>query len=214
TSNAVNAPLLTKKGEVKLNATQSDMQIAWAAGKHLGIMANGYFQSYRAKNDYQHRGGMLELGAGYYKSHKDKEHLVFEAYGGAGMGRVYKQEMVMSADNSSQNLASFTANGAKLFVQPGIGLTTDFFDIALTQRLSIVKYTRFVSQNYSSEALQQDYLDNLTKPVFVFVEPAITARAGYKFIKLQAQYGLTLNMSSNIRSPGNFATLGIVVDLK
>ncbi|MBI2720741.1 MAG: hypothetical protein HYX39_01065 [Bacteroidetes bacterium] len=122
TSNTVNAPLLTKKGQVKINATQSDMQLAVAASDHVGIMANGYFQSYRGDNNYQHRGGLFELGAGYYTTHKER--LVFEAYGGAGAGRVYKQEMLKSTDNNSQYLGSFTANGAKLFVQPGIGFTS------------------------------------------------------------------------------------------
>jgi hypothetical protein len=212
TSNAVNAPLLTKKGEVKLNATQSDMQVAVAAGNHFGVMANGYFQSHNGGDNYQHRGGLFEAGAGYYTS--VKEHLVFEAYGGAGIGRVYKQETVKSTDNNSEYLASFTANGAKMFVQPGIGLTTGIFDLALTQRLSFVKYYRFSSQNYTTADLGNDYLENITKPTYLFVEPALTARLGYKFIKLQAQYGVTLNMGPNIRHPGNFATLGLVVDLK
>lgn len=190
------------------------MQAAVAAGNHLGIMANGYFQSHNGDNNYQHRGGLFEVGAGYFTTHKNKEHLVFEAYGGGGVGRVYKQEMIISADNQTQNLASFTANGTKLFVQPGIGITTGIFDLALTQRLSAVKYYRFNSQNYTPEQLQNDYLNNITKPMYLFVEPAVTARLGYKFIKLQAQYGLTMNMSANIRHPSNFASLGLVVDLK
>jgi hypothetical protein len=213
-SNTVNAPLLTKKGEVKLNATQSDMQVAVAAGNHFGVMTNGYFQSHNGENSYQHRGGLFEVGAGYFTTHKSKEHLVFEAYGGGGIGRVYKQEMVNSPDNSGHNLASFTANGAKFFVQPGIGITTGIFDLALTQRLSAVKYYRFNSQYYSTESLQNDYLDNITKPLYLFVEPALTARVGYKFIKLQAQYGLTMNMGANIRHPSNFSSIGIVIDLK
>lgn len=212
TSNAVNAPLLTQKGQIKVNATNSDMQFAVAAGNHLGIMANGYFQSHKSSNNYQHRGGLLELGAGYYTQRK--EHMVFEAYAGGGMGRVYKQEMVKSPDNNSDYLGSFTANGAKLFIQPGVGFTSAAFDLALTQRISMVKYTRFTSNNLSQEYLKNDYLENITEPMYVFVEPAITARLGFRFIKLQAQYGLTLNMSPNIKHPSNFASIGLVVDIK
>jgi hypothetical protein len=202
---------LTEKKQVKITGTQSDVQTAFAVGDHLGIMANGFFKSYNGDNNYQHRGGLLELGAGYYNAYNS--HVVFEAYGGGGMGRVYKQEM-MNSGNNSQFLGSFTGNGSRIFLQPSIGFTSSFFDVALANRLSFVKYHRFSSTNYSTEELVKNDLDNVTDPLYVFVEPAVTARVGYKFIKVQAQYGLTINMGQNLPHTQNFATLGVIIDLK
>ncbi|MCE3225698.1 MAG: hypothetical protein K0S32_249 [Bacteroidetes bacterium] len=211
TSNTLNTPLLTKKKEVQVSLTQSDVQAAVAVGDHIGIMANGFFKSYNGDNNYEHRGGLLEAGVGYYDPFK--EHVVFEAYAGAGIGRVYKQEMFTAANNS-EYLASFTGNASRIFIQPNIGFTSGIFDIAFANRLSFVKYYRFSSTNYGNDDLKKDYLEDVTDPVYVFAEPAITARLGFKFIKLQAQYGLTLNMGRSIRHSPDFSSLGVVINIK
>jgi hypothetical protein len=213
-SNAVNAPLLKEKGEVKINATGNDLQVAAGLGNNFGIMANGYYQTYSDDNNYEHRGGMGELGLGYFTASEDG-HLVFEAFGGAGIGNVYKQKM-FTDQNDNDYMGSFKANATKFFVQPDFGYSSKYFDAVFTPRFSFVKYTNFTSTNYPNQELQKDYLDNnrLTNPLFVFAEPAITLRGGYKFVKLQFQYGLTLNIGgNNIRHPDNFSSLGIVIDI-
>src|ERR1044072_8929111 len=65
TTNAVNVPLLKEKGEVKINATQNDLQAAIAVSDNIGIMANGYYKNYDGSNNYKHGGSMGELGIGY-----------------------------------------------------------------------------------------------------------------------------------------------------
>lgn len=213
TTNAVNAPLLKEKGEVKINVTQNDLQAAVAVSDHIGIIANGYYQNYKGDNNYKHNGAMGELGLGYFVN--TENNLVMETFIGAGLGQVHKQEQFTNSVNNTY-MASFDANAAKAFVQSNLGYRSKFFDVAFTPKFSFVKYSIFSQTNYTQNQLKEDYLDNnrLTNPLYVFAEPAITVRGGYKFIKLQAQYGLTLNLGGqSIRKTPNFASLGIIIDI-
>lgn len=212
-SNAVNAPLLKEKGEVQVSLTQNDLQAAVAVAKNVGIMANGYYENYTASNNYQHDGILGEAAIGYFTPMTSN--FVFETFVGGGAGRVHKQEQFTDA-NDNTYMASFNANAAKLFVQPDIGYKSKYFDAVISSRFSFVKYNSFSQSNYSQAELREDYLDgnNLTNPLFMFAEPAVTLRAGYKFIKFQFQYGLTVNMTANqIKHANNFSSLGIVVNI-
>jgi hypothetical protein len=110
----------------------------------------------------------------------------------------------------------FDAKASKFFLQPDIGFRSKFVDLIFSTRFSFVKYTNFNSSNYPTEELKRDYLDgdNLTGPLFAFAEPAFTLRGGYKYIKLQAQWGLTLNVTgANIKHAPSFSSLGIVLTI-
>lgn len=212
-SNAVNAPLLKERGEVKINATPTDLQAAVAVTDHIGLMANGFYKGWKGDNQYDHHGGMGELGIGYFKNFGN--HLVFENYIGGGAGQVYKQEQFTDRFGNPY-VGKFNANAGRAFIQPGIGLRSRFVDLAFTPRFSFVKYTSFSSDNYPADELRKNYLENdrLTTPLFIFAEPAVTLRLGYKFIKLQAQYGLTLNVTGqNIKQAPDFGSLGLVIDI-
>jgi hypothetical protein len=214
TTNAVNAPLLKERGEIKLNVTSNDLQAAVAVTDHIGVMANGYYKNYNSDNNYRHYGGMGELGIGYLLN-SDDNNLVMETYVGGGVGKVFKQEQFDGAGNTTY-MASFNANATKGFVQSNLGYRSKYFDVALTPKFSFVKYSNFSQNNYTDDQLKEDYLNNnrLTDPLFVFAEPAITVRGGYKFIKVQAQYGVTLNLGGqNIRRSPDFASLGLVIDI-
>jgi hypothetical protein len=213
TTNAVNAPLLKEQGEVKINLTQNDLQAAVAVTDHIGIMANGYYKNYESDHNYRHSGGMGELGIGYLLN--SENNLVMETFIGGGLGKVHKQEQ-LNTNGPSPYMASFNANAAKAFVQSNLGYRTKYFDVALTPKFSFVKYSNFSSSNYTQDELKDDYLDKnrLTDPLYVFAEPAITVRGGYKFIKLQLQYGVTLNLGGqSIRKTPDFASLGLVIDI-
>lgn len=213
-SNTVNAPLLKERGEVQLTATSNDLQAAVAVAKNVGIMANGYYKNYTASNNYKHDGMLGEAAVGYFTPLLDN-HFVFETYVGGGAGRVHKQEQ-FTDQNDNKYMASFNAKAAKVFIQPDIGYKSRFFDLVASSRFSFVKYNSFTQSNYTQQQLAEDYLDNnnLTGPLFMFAEPALTVRGGYKFIKLQFQYGLTINMTANqIRQSNNFSSLGLVIDI-
>lgn len=212
-SNTVNAPLLKEKGEIKLNADMNNLQAAVAVSDHVGIMINGFYRDYSGSNNYIHKGGLAEIGIGYFKP-LDDDPFVVEIFAGAGMGKVSKSEAI--TNGSEIRNASFEGNAAKVFIQPELGYTSRFFDLAFTPRFSFIQYTRFTSNNYTEAELAADYLDKerLTSTPFAFAEPAVTLRLGYKWLKLQTQYGLTVNIGGgNIRHPGSFSSLGLVVDI-
>jgi hypothetical protein len=184
-----------------------------ALSRNFAVMANGYYNNYRADNNYMHGGFLGEAGIGYYNVLTRR--FTFETFVGAGGARVYKQKEFM--DQSDQRvLGKFDANATKVFIQPDLGYRSKFFDAIISTRFSFVKYTRFSSENYPAYALSNDYLDNnnLTGPLFMFVEPALTFRLGYKYVKLQLQTGLTINATSNrIRHPGSFSSVGLVINI-
>jgi hypothetical protein len=212
-SNAVNAPLLKEKGEVQVAVTQNDLQAAVGLGSNFGIMANGFYRNYQSDNQYKHNGLLGELGIGYFKPLQNN--FVFETYVGGGAGRVYKQQEFTAA-NDERYLAKFDASAVKGFIQPNFGYKSRFFDAVISSRFSALKYSSFSQSNYPAAELQKDYLDNnnLTGPVFMFAEPALTLRGGFKYVKLQAQFGLTINVTgSNIRHDDNFSSLGIIINI-
>ncbi|MBA2610485.1 MAG: hypothetical protein H0U95_00845 [Bacteroidetes bacterium] len=212
-SNAANVPLLKEKGEVHINITQNDLQGAFALGKNFAVIANGFYMNYRTGDTYKHSGLLGEAGIGYFTPLNTN--FIFEGYVGGGAGRVSKQQTFNDNNNNSYT-ANFNANAIKMFIQPDIGYKTRFFDAIISSRISTVKYTSFSQQNYSEQDLKNDYLDNnqLTGPVFMFAEPAITLRGGYKFLKIQLQYGQTINMTPhNIKQANNFSSLGIVINI-
>ncbi|HPS72534.1 MAG TPA: hypothetical protein PLM70_09785, partial [Bacteroidales bacterium] len=98
----------------------------------------------------------------------------FEVFGGVGYSR-------LKADYSNNLWISRTdVNSYKLFIQPAIGATTDIFDGSFA--------TRFVRVN-----LFQDQL----KYTGYFIEPVLTAKVGYKFIKFVMQVGVSIPINSN-----------------
>lgn len=211
-SNTVNVPLLKEKGEVKLNVDENDAQAAVAVTDHLGIIANGFYKKYEGKDYFDHSGKLGEIGFGYFTPLKSN--WVFETYAGLGMGSVTKKVSYTNSENVVMT-NSFNAHGAKAFIQPNIGYSTRYFDFALTPKFSFVKYTSFSYWGFSQEELKESYLDNnkLTKGFYTFAEPALTLRAGYRFLKIQAQYGLTLKLGNQeIAAPSQFGSVGLVFD--
>jgi hypothetical protein len=212
-SNNVNVPLMREKGEVKVNVDQSNLQVAYAVSDHWGVMVNGFSRSYQGKEYFDHSGRLIEAGGGYFLPLR--ENVIFEAYAGGGMGKVDKKVTYTNAENRVIT-NTFNATGAKAFIQPSIGYGNKYFDIAFTPRFSYVKYLKFNSSGFSSEELAVDNLhqERLLKADHLFAEPALTLRAGYKFFKLQLQYGKTMNIGkSDIRYCPDFGSIGFVIDV-
>jgi hypothetical protein len=211
--NAINAPLLRERGEVQVVVTQNDLQAAVGLNRNFGIMANGFYKNYVAENNYVHGGMLGEVGFGYFKN-LDRR-FVFESFLGAGAGNVYKQKEFRNGSDELYT-ARFKAQAARFFIQPDFGFRSKVTDLVLSSRFSFVKYTRFNGGNYPMEELERDYLDHdhLTGPLFMFAEPALTWRLGYKYVKFQFQTGMTINMTgNNIRYAKNFSSFGVIINV-
>lgn len=173
--NTINSPMLSNKGEMQVSVNTGvsgfDPQFAYAITDHLGIMANASFDNRVSDTtDNFHVHSFIELAPGYYTSFANV--LRFEAYGGAGFGRTQglydAQIWVSNAD----------ARFLRLFVQPGIGLSTDFLDLSLVSRFCYVG----LSQNGNFNG-------------GLFIEPALDLKLGYKYVKLISEVGFSLPMA-------------------
>ncbi|MCZ2100798.1 MAG: hypothetical protein LC107_04585 [Chitinophagales bacterium] len=209
--NGSNVPLLQEEKELKIvGSTGGNLQAAYAVTNHIGLMANGFW-TYRSADDTDRpgnkkgEGSLVELGAGYFDRFND---FVFETYAGAGLGRLdYKD---------TENGKNYSSNGTRLFVQPNIGWTSKYIDIAISGRLAGLKYYDFLADGYSQEELDQEFLhkDLVEDNLWVFFEPAITLRGGYKYIKAQIQYGISKKLNSgDLKYDNTYFNVGFVFDL-
>jgi hypothetical protein len=212
TSNTVNVPLMRERGEIKLNLDQNNFQTAIALANHVAVMTNGFYKARNGSNFFTERGSLLEAGLGYFNS--PRRNVVCEVYGGVGGGNVYKRQMLLASDNSTV-IADYNINATRFFIQPNIGFTTAFFDLAFSTRFSTLKYAHFISDNYPEARLDHEHLDVITRQPYIFAEPAITARAGYKFLKLQLQFGLSMKLNNApLTYTPFFGSLGFVADIR
>ena len=97
----------------------------------------------------------------------------------------------------------------KLFLQPSIGYSRKYFDIALSARISKVNYNLHPTDLFitilESEKKPTDYFQ-IEESDFYFFEPSITLGAGFENFKLRYQYILTnkLNPSYLEYTKNNF----------
>lgn len=176
--NRVNAPLLSEAGQVEFCASPNNTQAAFSPIKNLGIV--GGFSRYKHRDEANfgvERVNFFELGAGYYR-HLDSVHRgkrsgwIFDIYGGYGLGNINVQNTTATPYPSMDM--------SRAFIQPGIGIRTRVIEFALNWRFCNVHYSNFTSPANSKTPLEgRDYL---------FSEPALTFRVGYKPVKLEMQY--------------------------
>ena len=203
--NALNVPLLQEKGEFKASLATNNLQLATAVTDHIGISANGYLNTYTSDDkNFRNHGKGAELGIGYFG--QTAHRISYEAYGGAGFYNVKIKE-----DN---NLKTFNANAVKYFVQPAIGWVNPFFEIAGSPRLSIIKYAEPDIKGYNENEQIANYFNILNDKVHAFIEPTLTIRGGYRFIKIQVQYGHSFKLSKNhINYDENVGSIGLIFDI-
>lgn len=212
--NTVNVPLLLEKGELRGTINPNNAQAAYAVADGVGIMANGFFQSSSndegAASGQDGRGYLLELGAGHFRPLGDGA--VFETYGGIGCGSVRHDNWETTAGVRSNY--KFSTSAVKAFVQPSFGMTRTYFDAAVATRFVALRAFGVDTFNYPQERLRQDDLLGVDKRTWGFVEPAVTLRVGYKWVKLFMQYGYSFKLNeAAIKRDETFSTVGVHLDL-
>lgn len=179
--NVVNTPLMRNKGDVRAGiytgTNGTDLQGAYAITPHLAAMFNATWFNGKSGSssingnttNYFNRHVFAEIAPGYYTPLGSMGS--FEVYSGLGRG---------ISDNWNDNdPAKVRSNYNRFFIQPGIGITTDVVDVSLATRATIVGVKAVADPS-------------ATRDVSSLIEPAVTVRAGYKYIKLSVQTGLTL----------------------
>ncbi len=189
--NRLNVPLLSSEKEFVANGSAGsngvDVQAAYAVNEFFAVQLSGntYYNSNESQRSIHQYG---DFGFGYYL--KTDKLFKFEIFAGVGGGRGDDKKY----DNT--NIYEY-AQGYyyKIFVQPNIGLSNDFFDFAFSTRFSNVNFYNY-SSTYTGIPINGVYQRELENGPFLFntiyIEPAVTAGLGYKFVKATAQIGFAL----------------------
>jgi hypothetical protein len=83
-------------------------------------------------------------------------------------------------------------------------------------RLSAVKYVSLDAEGYTEPERAREFLvaDNVTDPVWLFAEPAVTAKAGYKWVKAFVQHTWTLKLGGDaLPHEEDTTVVGLSVDV-
>ncbi len=189
-SNGHNAPLFREKNEARLSGSYDviggdvDIQGAYAPVQGLGLLMNVGTRATRGtltnSNGTQtplgNRTTQFEGGAGYFMP--IGELMSFETYAlfGGGTSSVY--------DIDRQYNFKFTRTS----IQPGWGVTNKFGDFGISARMSYVNFYNMDIINTGANGFTDpDFVSIQDNPHKFVVEPCITARVGFKYVKLQVQ---------------------------
>jgi hypothetical protein len=204
--NSQNVPMMEEKGDIKANIGAKDLQVAYAITDHVGVMANGYYNknnwsvtSGDMENKYISTRSLVEGGIGYYTAFDDIGR--FEIYGGAGYGGVrHDYDLVDNGITTESN--SYKASLTRFFMQPAIGIQKENVGFAFSSRFAGVTFSTADSSGYSPTELLDEGLIELDNNLFLFLEPAVTFRVGFKYVQAEFQpyYNLQLAGPSSLKA--------------
>lgn len=202
--NMAPVPLLRQQGQFHATLGNENLQLAYAPIEGLTVFANG-FHSYGSvtvgDSATWHRGGwMVEAGAGPHGALLNPN-LRWEVLLGGGGG-------IAEGRNTDSSPSSYSATGYRGFLQPNLGFVTPWFEVAGSVRLSGLKL-----QNATTTGAEFDPAA-MNDPLHFFAEPAVTAKVGYKWVKLFFQRGWSFQLTgAEVPAKNDFVTIGVAVDL-
>lgn len=209
-----NVPLFEEKEELRVsahsgsadNVSTIDFQTAYAITNRVAVMANFYNAKANINNSNKlsGTGSLFEGGGGIYIPFGSM--FVFETYGVAGIGN----SVIRYSDTIHDEMVN---RFGRFYIQPSIGITTQYFDVAFSNRVVLLNmysinggntYEKFAADRRSIEA---------GRPAWLY-EYGITLRGGWKYIKLQLQTNFSTFLSTP-RFPANrqATTLGLIFSL-
>lgn len=178
TPNIVNTPLLSSKGELQTiigtGTSGVDPQLAYAITDHVGVMVNASFAN---RNDslHYHKHNYGETALGYTLQIQDAA--CFEVFAGGGYGTV---DALYSRDGF---YGKSKGDLVKFFLQPTISAKGKIVEGAFTQRVV------FIKMDYSERSFNSN-------KIYSFIEPTITVKLGWKYVKLFVQMGFSIPLNT------------------
>ncbi|SEK73372.1 hypothetical protein SAMN04487910_0975 [Aquimarina amphilecti] len=175
--NTINTPLFNEKGEIQVaihsGTSGLDPQLSYAITNHIGLQLNGnYFMNASNVSGKIFDHYYAEIAPGYYS--KINSIFRFETYGGFGLGKMeVERENELWDVNTDINLN-------RIFIQSSIGLTNDIVDTSFTTRFAVVNLNQ-----------------NSVKRTGLFIEPVLTTKVGYKYVKAVFQFGFSFDLDTN-----------------
>lgn len=210
TPNTLNVPLISQKGETNLTLAGNDNRVefqgAYGVTNQFAINANGgLFIPANLSNGNGGSGKFIELGGGYFNA--IDQNFVFEAYGIIGLGSM-ENHLPSTVAQYPQTKGDISANIIRFGIQPNFGYKSKYFSAAISSRIVSLNYSNIEGDLIFDGINQINYLiDNRSN---FLVEPALTIKAGIEKVKIQIQYGYSLNLSnSKFKQDKPFLTLGL-----
>jgi hypothetical protein len=197
-ANMQNVPLFKEKDEFHLSGAYAfgnesqcvEVQTAYSFTSNIGFMVDFMHASggNPPTEDYG-KGYYLDGAIGYFKPLG--KNWVFEIYGGLGASnqhQVYTSQKWNDLAGKYYTVDEGTADLTfiKPFLQPSIGFTSGIFDIAVSTRFGNVKYSS-INNNVFGNLTDYNEIDNISGTNHLFLEPALSLRAGWENIKLLGQ---------------------------
>lgn len=215
TPNTQNVPLISEKGETNLtlsgNGNQVEFQGAYGIAENIAIQANGgLFIPSNLDNGDGGSGRFIEVGGGYFNP--ISENWVFETYGILGLGS-FENHLPSTKNDHPQTTGEISANILRIGIQPNFGYKSKYFSAAVSSRIVNLSYNNIKGDLIFAGENQLNYLkDNSSN---FLIEPALTVRGGFEKVKLQVQYGYSLNLShSDFKQDNSFLTIGLNFNFK
>ena len=215
TPNTQNVPLISEKGETDLtlsgNGNRVEFHGAYGITNNIAVKLNGgLFIPSDREDGNGGSGKFIELGGGYFKS--VSENWVFEAYGLFGYGS-FENHLPSTINDHPETKGNISANILRVGIQPNFGYKSKHFSAAVSSRLINLSYNNIKGDLIYAGEHQPTYLDANSSNFLI--EPALTIRAGFEKIKLQMQYGHSINITnSNFKQDNAFVTFGLNFNFK
>lgn len=193
--------LLTKEDQLKINFIYDinlpAVSIAYSPRQSLGIQIGLGVNDNKAVSSNNAGSTIIYLdehyfnpyaAVGYYKSISKK--ILFEIYTGAGMYN-YKNNAVSYLKKMQH---------VNLFLQPSIAFVHKNIDAAFTLRIDNLNQSKTVIKDSVLSPDDQEKYKFLNYKSYFFIQPGITIRAGFKYVKFQFQISKSIPFSTNYES--------------
>jgi hypothetical protein len=208
-------PVLTKKGDSKLGAVYStnlageekldgslydnrsrgvDVHGAVAITDHFAVQASYFYRWEKTKGGsdsttIRYNRNLGEMGIGYYIPLTNKNNVIFQLFGGAGLGKF------SFTDDAKAGFNFHEAGITKIYLQPAfLFRSKGSFTSSISLRSSIIQFHN-IKTSYSASQLSDYNLDSLSNRAKIFFEPAFTGSFGFKNLpglRIEFQGGLSL----------------------
>ncbi|MFT6814329.1 MAG: hypothetical protein ACJAZ3_000215 [Sphingobacteriales bacterium] len=180
---AVYAPSFTKSNEfdseIKVGTGGNTVQLGYAITDNIAITSGAQFierDRLTVGDSCFHKQKFFDINPGYYYS--NDQGLRMSIYAGVGFGSTINK----FRDTQNSDIKTINNDYAQFMIQPSIGFSSNFAEISLTLRTSIVNYgkDREASSVFGSEES------------VAYFDPALTLKLGGKNVKVVNQIGLTV----------------------
>jgi hypothetical protein len=196
-----NVPMFREKNELHASASIAgndesygyEAQAAYSLTNHVGIMTN--YMNVRGGSETDRdfgKGQYIDFAAGYF--HPLNKYTTYEVFGGIAGSNQYHEFTNFTGIYEGAARLRFT----KVFIQGGYGLTFDYFNVIGSIRFGGLNFHDISCSPDANQFVQED-MTELKKKTHFIIEPAITVRGGWTYVKAQFQvaYADYLNSQDN-----------------